>query len=434
MQKLSGWGRYPIVNAELSHPGDSAAAREALSRQSSLIAYGLGRSYGDSALAGQVLQSDRLNHFLGFDDATGILQAQSGVSLDDILRTFVPRGWFPPTTPGTKFITLGGAIASDVHGKNHHSFGCFSQGVLSFDLLQADGSVATCTPQQNAELFRATCGGMGLTGVILQATVQLQRIPSAFFDQTTYRCADLDELLQRYEEEAATPYSVAWVDCSIEGAALGRAILTVGSHSNTGALLPHRDPALSVPLVPPAALMNPFSIQAFNALYYHRVLAKKSRQHVHYEPFFYPLDAIGGWNKLYGPGGFTQHQFVIPKAAGAKALRAILAKIAATKRGSPIAVLKICGPHNGNPLSFPLEGYSLALDFQVDAGLFPLLDELDAMVLSYGGRMYLTKDVHMSEATFKTSYPRWGEFQALREKTGAKGRFASLQSKRLGLE
>jgi FAD/FMN-containing dehydrogenase len=431
---LSAWGRYPVINATLSHPADTAEAQGVLRRHPSLIARGLGRSYGDSALAAEVLQSDRLDHFLGFDPGTGVLQAQAGVSLDAILKTFVPRGWFPPTTPGTKFVTLGGAIASDVHGKNHHSFGCFSQGVLGLDLLQADGSVATCTPTQNAELFRATCGGMGLTGVILRATVQLQPIRSAYFDQTTYRCANLDEVLQRYEEEKATPYSVAWIDCSIEGQALGRSVLTVGRHSETGPLKHHDDPALSVPFNTPNGLMNPFTIQAFNAVYYHRVLAKKSQQHVHYEPFFYPLDKVGGWNKLYGKLGFTQHQFVIPKAAGPEALRAVLTKIASSKRGSPIAVLKLCGPQNDNPLSFPLEGYSLALDFKIDAGLFPILDELDAMVLSYGGRMYLTKDAHMSEKTFKQSYPRWQEFQALREKTGAKGRFASLQSKRLGLE
>jgi FAD/FMN-containing dehydrogenase len=227
---------------------------------------------------------------------------------------------------------------------------------------------------------------------------------------------------------------VAWVDCCAEGKDLGRSQLAVARHSEQGSLRVHGDPKLSLPFDPPQGLVNPWTIKAFNFGVYHRVLAKKSQQHIHYEPFFYPLDLVGGWNKLYGKGGFTQHQFVVPKAAGLKAMTAILAKIAATKRASPLVVLKTTGPQNDNPLSFPLEGYTLAVDFKIDAGLFPFLDQLDAMVLAYGGRMYLTKDVHMSEQTFKQSYPRWQEFQALREKTGAKGRFASLQSKRLGLE
>lgn len=432
--QLNGWGRYPIVNADVAHPAGVSAVREALQRYPSVIAYGMGRSYGDSALNANVLQSGGLDHFLAFDEKTGLLEAQAGVSLDAILRTFVPRGWFLPTTPGTKFITLGGAIASDVHGKNHHSFGCFSQAVRHLDLMLADGSVVRCSPGERAELFRATCGGMGLTGIILGACIQLRAIQSAYFDQTTYRCADLEEVLARTEESYALPYSVAWIDCSSEGKALGRSVLTVADHSAEGALVAHKAPLLSVPFQTPEHLMNPFTIQAFNAVYYHRILAKKSRQHVHYEPFFYPLDGVGGWNKLYGRSGFTQHQFVIPKSAGPQALRAILEKIAPTKKGSPIAVLKLCGPQNDNLLSFPIEGYSLALDFKIDRDLFPLLDELDALVLGYGGRMYLTKDVHMSEATFKQSYPRWQHFQSIREQTGAKGRFRSLQSTRLGLE
>lgn len=432
--QLQGWGRYPIVNADVERPAGAQAAREALQRRPDLIAYGLGRSYGDSALNANVLQSGGLDHFLAFDEKSGVLEAQAGVSLDAMLRTFVPRGWFLPTTPGTKFVTLGGAIASDVHGKNHHSFGCFSQAVLHLDLMLADGSIVRCSPTERGELFRATCGGMGLTGIILSAAIRLRPIKSAYFEQTTYKCANLEELFDRYEESAEVPYSVAWVDCCAEGQSLGRSQLAVADHSDHGELTTHKDPLLTLPVDPPNGLVNPWTIQAFNFGVYHRVLAKKTQQHIHYEPFFYPLDKVGAWNRLYGKSGFTQHQFVIPKAAGFKAMKTILGKIAATKRASPLVVLKVTGPKNDNPLSFPVEGYTLAIDFKIDAGLFPFLEELDAMVLDHGGRMYLTKDVRMSEATFKKSYPRWQEFQAIREDVGAKGRFRSLQSTRLGLE
>jgi FAD/FMN-containing dehydrogenase len=301
-------------------------------------------------------------------------------------------------------------------------------------VMMADGSVLRCSASENSELFRATCGGMGLTGVILEASLKLQLVQSAYFEQTSYRCKNLAELFQRQDEEASAPYSVAWVDCFAEGGSLGRSLLTVATHATEGGLKVHQPPKLDLPVGGPDGLMNPFSVQAFNFLYYRRLPAGRSQQRLHYEPFFYPLDQVGGWNKLYGKGGFTQHQFVIPKAAGLPAMTELLKKIAATKRASPLVVLKVCGPQNHNLLSFPMEGYTLAVDFQVKPGLFEFLDELDAMVLSYGGRMYLTKDVHMSEKTFKASYPRWQEFQAFREKTGAKGRFASLQSKRLGLD
>jgi FAD/FMN-containing dehydrogenase len=433
-QRLSGWGRYPFVDAECSQPGERAEARAVLSHGPALIPYGLGRSYGDSALGPRVVQSARLDKFLAFDPATGVLKAQAGVSLDEILRVFVPQGWFVYGTPGTKFVTLGGAVASDVHGKGHHSEGCFSQALVGFNLMLADGEIRHCSPTENAALFHATCGGMGLTGLILDVSVRLKPIRSAFIRQTTYKAASLDQAFEDVEATASAPYSVAWVDCLATGKSLGRSILTVGDFMDDGDLRPHRGPKLSVPELP-ITMAQPWTNRAFNECVYH--LNLKSRgdvNRVHYQKFFYPLDVVNDWNRLYGKGGFTQHQFVIPKAAGLKGMRPLLEMIAQSGKGSALAVLKATGPANANLLSFPIEGYSLALDFKLEDGLFDLLDELDARVLGLGGRMYLTKDVHMSAATFQKSYPRWQDFQKIRQDAGAIGRFASLQSQRIGLD
>jgi FAD/FMN-containing dehydrogenase len=431
---LEGWGRHPIVDADVSHPQDTDAARGQVRSGPPLIARGMGRSYGDSALGSRVLRSDRLDLLLGFDPAGGVLRCQAGVSLDELLRVFVPRGWFPWVTPGTKYVSVGGAIAADVHGKNHHSAGCFSECVESFDLMGADGGVLACSRTENAGLFHATCGGMGLTGVILRATLRLKPIRSASIAQTTYKARNLDELLERFEATRSLPYSVAWIDCLSRGAALGRSVLDVGDFAEEGPLAAHRAPRLDVPLVPPLSPVNPFTNRALNAFLYHHVLRRERRSVVHYESFFYPLDKILHWNRLYGKSGFTQHQFVIPTAAGPKGLRGLLEAIAASGRGSFLGVLKVMGAANANPLSFPLEGYTLALDYKLGPGLFEFLDELDARVLDLGGRVYLAKDVRLDGAVFKRMYPRWRDFQELREQTGAKGRFASLQSRRLGLD
>ena len=433
-EAIQGWGRHPRIDAEVSHPTTSRSARAALASKPSLIARGLGRSYGDSSLAPQAVQTDRLNLFLDFDPDAGVLTAQAGVSLDEILRVFVPRGWFLPVTPGTRFVTLGGAVASDVHGKSHHATGCFSDWVASFVLLLADGQAWTCSRDENPELFRATCGGMGLTGVILAVTLRLKPIQSAYFDQVTYKCPSLEAVLERFDETAKSSYSVAWIDCLSTGKSLGRSVLNVGEHAAEGGLAPHRAPMIPVPFVPPFPLVNPFTIKAFNALVYAKELRAVKRNRVHYTPFLYPLDVAKDWNRIYGQDGFTQYQLAIPTAAGPKGLRLLLERIAASGMGSSLAVLKVFGPANANPLSFPIAGYTLALDFKVQPGLFEMLDELDAMVLDLGGRLYLTKDARMGESMFKRSYPRWTEFQGVREKVGAIGRFASLQSKRLGLD
>ena len=433
--KLTGWGKHPVIDADIIRPQTSSAVTNLLADNSEFsgIARGLGRSYGDSALAKKVVSTAFLDHFLSFDDQTGSLTCAAGVSLDDILQHFVPRGWFLPVTPGTKFVTVGGAIASDIHGKNHHCEGIFSDYVMSFRLVLPSGDLVTCSRDAKNALFHATCGGMGLTGIIVDATFFLKPIKSAYINERTIKAANLKEVLELFDVHEATTYSVAWIDCLATGDKLGRSLLTLGEHAEEGDLDTDKSVALTVPVDMPSMLLNRYSIQAFNTLYYNRIRKKHTERTIHYEPFFYPLDGIHQWNRMYGKNGFTQYQFVLPKAAGLEGMTSVLKRIAQSKRGSFLAVLKAFGKGNDDYLCFPVEGYTLALDFKLDKGLFPLLDELDKTVLDYGGRLYLAKDVRMSEATFKQSYPRWEQLAEVRKKYGADKVFNSLQSERLGI-
>ena len=435
-QRIHGWGRYPIIDAEVNAPLVVSWVKSAVERcgTDGMIARGLGRSYGDSSLAKYVIDTRYLNHLLDFDKNTGIVTCNAGISLADILEVFVPLGWFLPVTPGTKHITVGGAVASDVHGKNHHVCGCFCDFVEYIELLVSPDNVLLCSKTSHSELFHATCGGMGLTGIILSVSFRLKPVSSAYIEQKTIKATNLSEALGLFEQNYGSTYSVAWIDCLATGLSLGRSLLMIGEHAQDHTLASPQQYPVSIPVEMPSSLLNRFSIQLFNTLYYNRITKKEVTNRVHYEPFFYPLDGIQQWNRLYGKNGFTQYQFVIPKEAGQEGMTKIVKEIAASGKGSFLAVLKVFGRQNDNFLSFPLAGYTLALDFKIEKGLFPLLDRLDAMVLDYGGRIYLTKDVRMSEHTFKQSYLRWEQFQAIREQNGTKGIFASYQSRRLGLD
>ncbi|BCN93921.1 FAD-linked oxidase [Thiomicrorhabdus immobilis] len=447
--KLSGWGRYPIIQTENAYPNQPGLVSSLVSvatdqpKTTTQIARGLGRSYGDSSLAEKSINLSKLDHFIEFDEQSGQLTCSAGVSFAEILRFFVPKGWFLPVTPGTQFVTVGGAIASDVHGKNHHIDGAFCEHVNALELCLASGEVVECSKIHHPHLFRATCGGMGLTGIILQATFTLKRIETAFIQETTYKTANLAETLAKFEEHDAATYSVAWIDCLATGANLGRSLLMLGEHASEEEVKSHpsatetlqagKTSKLNMPFDLPAFTLNSFSVKAFNALYYGKARQAQSQRLVHYAPFFYPLDSIQNWNRMYGKNGFAQYQFVIPKSAGLVGLTEILTEIANSKRGSFLAVLKVFGQGNDNYLSFPEEGYTLALDFKMDSTLFEFLNKLDAIVLHYGGKLYLTKDARMSEQMFKQSYPQWQEFQKIRHQYGAHQAFNSLQSTRLGL-
>jgi len=428
MTKLTSWGKYPVIDANITSPSKKSLADLSVEG----IARGLGRSYGDSALSEQVIESKKLDVFISFDKSEGILHCEAGVSLGEILKVFVPKGWFLAVTPGTKFVTVGGAIASDVHGKNHHVDGCFSDHVISFSLLQKN-EIITCSREENAELFHATCGGMGLTGFITEATFKLRPIKSAYINQKTIKAKNLAAALKLFDKYQDYTYSVAWIDCLSTGEDLGRSLIMLGEHANTGGLVSHQDGKLNMPCNMPSFVLNKYTIQAFNTVYYNKQRKEEVNNTVHYEPFFYPLDGINNWNRMYGKNGFTQYQFVIPKEAGKEGLTEILSAIADSKQGSFLAVLKVFGHGNENLLSFPIKGYTLALDFKLNDKLFDLLDRLDIIVRKYAGRLYLSKDVRMSEEMFKVSYPQWQEFQKLREQYGVDKLYHSLQSARIGL-
>ncbi len=431
--RISGWGRYPVIDSEERTPLSPTDLRDCLRNSFIGIARGMGRSYGDSALAPTVLSTAYLNHILEFDSASGVLHCQAGVTIADILNTFAGKGWFPPVTPGTKYVTVGGCVASDVHGKNHHLEGSFCDHVIAMTVMSGDGETMVCTPEGTPELFRATCGGMGLTGIILDVTFRMKKIHGCYMQSVTHKARHLHEALALLEMHHDSPYSVAWIDTLSHGLRRGRSLVMLGEHLDDGDITMPRKTSLAVPLDMPAFLLSHRSIGAFNALYYHRIRKAALTERIHYEQFFYPLDKILHWNRLYGKRGFTQYQFVVPKEAGRAAITAILKHMADADRGSFLAVLKAFGKGNDNYLSFPMEGYTLAVDFKLDDNLFDLLEQLDHIVLDHGGRLYLTKDARMGEETFKRGFPDWKLFQNARQAVNADKHFRSLQSGRLGI-
>lgn len=430
---LTSWGMYPKIQNKAFKFVDKLELKKILAQYQDLIPYGNGRSYGDSALSKHIIQLRPHHYFLDFDAEQGILHLQSGVLLAEVLSAFVSRGWFLKVTPGTKLITLGGAIASDVHGKNHHIAGCFSECVEWFNLMLPDGQVVKCSKQENVDLFHATCGGMGLTGVILDATIKLKKINSKNIAQTTIKTKNLKDTFAAFENYSHSPYSVAWIDCLAKGENTGKSLLMVGDFADDGDLDYQVKRKLNIPFNFPSFVLNKYTVQAFNWLYYGKVFSTVSQQQVSIDSFFYPLDGINNWNRIYGKNGFTQYQIIFPKEHSYKGLETVLNAISASGKGSFLAVLKLYGEENDNDLSFPMQGYSLALDFKIEAGLFELLEQLDQIVLQYAGRIYLAKDVRVSKEVFEQGYPQVDKFRKLRKKYGMNTKFMSLQSKRVGI-
>lgn len=426
---LLSWGMYPkIITKKFSLRGKDSLQKY-LKKSTEFIPYGNGRSYGDSALCKNILYVKPYNNFMNFDKENGLLTCQAGVLLSEILDSVVKRGWFLKVTPGTKLITLGGAIASDVHGKNHHREGCFSECVEEFTIMLPDGETRAC--KKGDELFYATCGGMGLTGVILSATISLKKINSKNINQTTIKTKNLGETFEAFEKYQDMPYSVAWIDCLAKDEEIGKCLLMVGDFADDGDLEYKHKKKLSIPFYFPSFALNNLSVKAFNWLYYAKAKDGISKQKVDIDTFFYPLDAIGNWNRIYGKNGFTQYQFILPKESSFEGLKEILSKISDSGKGSFLAVLKLYGNENKNYLSFPMEGYSLALDFKIEEGIFELLEALDEVVVKYGGRIYLTKDVRVSKETFEKGYPQIEKFREFRKNNSMNTKFNSLQSKRV---
>lgn len=433
--ELSGWGRHPRIEAEiLTPPGPAAVGVLLAAGGAALIPRGAGRSYGDSALAATVLSSRYLDHFLEFDRPRLRLRCGAGLTLGEILALIVPHGAFLPVLPGTRFVTIGGAIAADIHGKNHHVDGSFCDHVSELRLALADGEIVRCSRAENAELFAATCGGMGLTGVILETTLELMPIVSPCIRNRTLAAANLEDCLATLNAHRDSKYAVAWIDCLSRGERLGRGIVHLGEHATESAPLTVQREGLSlgVPFTTPASLLNRYSMATFNALYYYSQ-RRRSAEEVPYNRYFFPLDRLRHWNRLYGRRGFLQYQLVLPDAGAAIGLRAILERVAASGQGSFLSVLKQFGPGNDNLLSFPRTGFTLALDFKLSTGVLALLEQLDEIVREHEGRLYLAKDARMSQAMFKSGYPHRQRFLEIKRQVDPDDRFTSLQARRLGL-
>lgn len=419
---ILAWGRVHrgrhLVADPASRGAVAQAVRETADAGGATLAHGLGRSYGDSGLnlGGGLVRMPGLDRMIAFDRESGLVRADAGVSLDGLLRVIVPAGWFVPVTPGTKFVTLGGAVANDVHGKNHHGTGTFGRHVTRFGLWRSDRGEIECSSEANADLFALTIGGLGLTGVITWVELRLEKIAAASLDVENIPFDDLDAFFALSEESAAWPFTVTWVDTLARGAGLGRGIFSRGRWATSGGLEAHRGGGPRMPMDAPSGLLNTLTVGAFNRLYRARPGARfRGRQH--YDPFFYPLDKLRQWNRMYGPRGFYQWQCAVPTEAMVTATRTLLDTIAASGEASFLAVLKTFGdvPSPG-VLSFPMPGATLALDFpNRGSDTLALLARLDRVVAEAGGRLSPAKDGRLPREMFRAGFPRWQELEAARD-------------------
>jgi FAD/FMN-containing dehydrogenase len=419
-KRYQSWGRYPKVDQEARklHSREAPLPIEALEKKT-FLPFGNGRSYGDVCLneGGLLLDCRKLDHIIRFDDSMGVLRCEAGVLLSEILQLTVASGWFLSVTPGTQFVTVGGAIANDVHGKNHHGAGTFGRHVRCFELLRSDGTRLVCSPNENAEFYRATIGGLGLTGVITWAEIQLHKINNPYIHQESIRYKNLDEFFAlARQSDQEYEYTVAWVDCLAKGAKTGRGLFVRGNHAEYVEGKPARASRrrLKFPVDPPFALINGLTLKLFNNLYYRKQRSEKVQRLKHYDAFFYPLDAIEAWNRVYGTKGFFQYQCAIPTEHMEDAIREILERIGRTGTGSFLAVLKLFGdkPSPGL-LSFPMPGATLALDFpNKGEKTLRLLNQLDEVTRSVGGRIYPSKDARMRAEDFQNGYPNWKMMEA----------------------
>jgi len=437
-KRIANWGNYPVIESDERSFSFTSQLEELMSSNDRFIPRGNGRCYGDASLASKTISTLKYDKILSFDTAKGIFECQSGLTLDKILEVIVPKGWFLPVTPGTKFITVGGAVASDVHGKNHHIDGSFSNNIIDMDIALSSMKIITCSLQQHVDLFEATCGGMGLTGIITRIKFRLKKIETSFIKQKQVKAENLEEIIRLFDKYNHYTYSVAWIDCLKKGKNFGRSILILGEHAAMDELneMQKKEPLklpkkkqVTFPFNLPSWVLNAFTVKTFNFLYYGKNFKKEINNIVSYEPFFYPLDAILHWNRGYGKNGFVQYQFVLPLDAK-QGLIEILQRISDNGLGSFLAVLKVFGKQE-SIISFPKEGYTLALDFPVRKGLLEFLDELDKVVLRYGGRIYMSKDARMKPEILHGGYPELEKFKEIIKKYNPDGKIHSLQSDRL---
>lgn len=416
---VSAWGRLTADLHEVARISSVAEAVDAIGNfQTATLPIGLRRSYGDVCLnaGGRLLETEALDRFIRADWQAGVVVVEAGLTIDDLLRVSVPKGWFVPVTPGTKFVTLGGAIANDVHGKNHHQMGTIGRFIRRMVLARSNGELVDISPEDTPEMFAATIGGLGLTGIIVQVELSMTKIGSAFLDVETLPVRDVDDFFRINAESQSWPYTVAWVDCFATGAAVGRGVYMRGRLLADGDLTVHARPRLAIPFALPSFLLNPLTIRGFNALY-RRFAVRSERRRTHYDSFFYPLDSIATWNNLYGSRGFYQFQCVVPMHHGSEVLRQMLTTVAEARQGSFLIVLKTFGELiSPGILSFPRPGVTLALDFpNKGPRTLALIRRLNAMAIDAGGRIYPSKDATMTADQFRSSYPRWEEVERLRD-------------------
>jgi decaprenylphospho-beta-D-ribofuranose 2-oxidase len=436
--QLSGWGRSSVARTRACRPERESeiAAAIAETGTETVIAHGAGRSYGDAALndGGRTVLTTRLDRLLSFDAVTGDLVAEPGVPFRDLVDIFAPRGFMPPTSPGTAFATVGGAVAADVHGKNHDRHGSFGDHVQWIDLLTADGRGRRVSPDSDPELFAATIGGMGLTGVIRAVCFRMLGQATPFVRVRERRIRDLDEFLAAFAQVRDTAtFSVGWIDALARGVHMGRGVLETAEFAPAGTANLPAEKTRAVPIDFPAVALNPLSVRAFNALYYRRVPVSGRERVVPFRKFLYPLDAIHHWNRIYGKPGFYQFQCVIPDAAARAALASLLSEIAGAGSASFLAVLKTLGREGRGYLSFPMRGYTLALDFPRRAGTEDLIRRLEAITLDNGGRVYLAKDALLSPESLRAMYPKVPLLETVLARVDPLARFSSDMARRLGL-
>jgi decaprenylphospho-beta-D-ribofuranose 2-oxidase len=439
MALISGWGRFPVVDSDVLRPRSFGAVGAALAATSGGVARGNGRAYGDAGIGlSQTIAMTAFDRIRSFDPATGRIRLEAGVLLSDLIDTFGPRGFLPYVVPGTRFVSVGGAIAADVHGKNHHCEGGFGRYVDSIQLATGAGETVEVSREQNPDVFLATIGGMGLTGVILEATLRLRLVETGWIREKVIPAANLQDAVKALDSGDSATYSVAWIDCVASGSSLGRSLIYLGEHARANEI-PHgaeafprgHDPRLNVPIDLPSMTLNRYSIRAFNELYYRMGARRADGSHlVSIFPYFFPLDSVGSWNRIYGRRGFLQHQCVIPQEGALAVLGEILDRVSRRGDASFLAVLKKLGQGEGL-MSFPMQGYTLALDFPMTGNIMNFLDELDRLVVAAGGRLYLAKDARQSRVTFDAGYPALQRFNAIRTSLDPAGKIRSKLSQRL---
>lgn len=431
---LSGWGRVPVV------PGRERRSEDLPSLSQEMpLARGLGRAYGDAALPApgdvEVAGTALADRILSFDQTSGLLTAEAGLSLDAMWRYFLPLGFVTPVSPGTRFVTLGGMVACDVHGKNHHRDGTFGRHVLALTIRTGSGELVSCSRSEHADLFQATVGGMGLTGIICDVTVRLARVPSPWIFGDSQRVRDIDGFIDALKSSGTSwPMTVGWIDCLARGRHLGRGVLHRGRWAEKHEA-PSQPPGpitgLNLPVECPSFVLQPSMVRAFNAAYFRWHAGTGHARIIHPYRFLYPLDAIGHWTRLYGRRGFTQYQCVLPEEAGHDAARRFLEVVSRRGGASFLCVIKDCGPEGDGLLTFPRPGMSIALDIPMRAMTPDLIDALNEQVIVEGGRVYLAKDALTKAAHFREMEPRLDRFLAVRRTWDPDGRIRSAQSVRL---